>query len=140
MEDKIHQILEIVTTEKELNAGRYMELNQSIQLNAGRYMELNQSIQLNADRYMELKQSMEDKIHQILEIVTAEQQLNASRYIEWKRSIEDIHQKMATKEQLQHLFETYSKDISAVIGDQEKTDKRVGVLERKVKKIEDKVA
>jgi chromosome segregation ATPase len=85
---------------------------------------------------------MNDQINQILKIVTSEQELTARRYAELKSSIDDINLKLptlATKDQLNRVFESLSQDISALAIDSEKLKKRIDSQEKRIKKLETKV-
>src|SRR4030095_13818934 len=77
---------------------------------------------------------------EILKIVTSEQELNAQRYHELKSSIDDIKltilPTLATKEQLNHVYESLSQDITYLSGDHHKLRKRVDLLEKKQKNME----
>ena len=87
---------------------------------------------------------MKDEIQQILLIVTSEQKLNAQRYSELRRSVDDIYSKLsttiATKEQLNQVYESLSEDIACISVDHHKLKKRVTVLEKKFRKLEDRIS
>lgn len=82
---------------------------------------------------------MKDEVKQILEIVTREQELNASRYQELKSSVDEIRSTMATKDELNKAFESLSEDINTFAGDHYKLKKRVDVIDKRLKKVEERL-
>jgi polyhydroxyalkanoate synthesis regulator phasin len=141
MQDEIKQILKIVTDEQGLNTARYEELKSDSQR---RYDELrNETQQWHDELRKETRQwrdELKDQNQQILKIVTDEQALNAARYHELRKAIDDTNSKMATKEQLDQVYESLSQDITCLSDDHHQLKKRVTVLERKFRKLEDRIS
>jgi archaellum component FlaC len=81
---------------------------------------------------------LKNEIQRVFAVVSSEQKLNDQRYYELKASIEDISSKMATKEQLDQVYESLSADITCMSGDSQKLTRRVDHLEKRVKRLEDR--
>ena len=129
MKKEIEQILETVTDEKKLNTDRYQEL----------LKRSDESEKLNANRYHELKTGLDDSKdswHQLMKGFTEAQALADQRYHELKRSIEDVSSKIATKDQLNQVYESLSQDITFMFGNHHRLKKRVSQLEKRVGKLE----
>ncbi len=83
-----------------------------------------------------VKDELKKEIHQILRILEEEQILNSNRYNELKSGIEDL--KIGTKEQLDHVFESLSQDITFLSGDHHRLKRKVEFIEKRVKRLEDR--
>jgi hypothetical protein len=137
MKNEIQEILKIVKNEQGLNASRYSELKSEFKNDIQQVFKIVTDEQgLNANRYLELKSELKN----VLKIVTDEQGLNTGRYYELKKSIDDINFKMATKDQLDQVYESLSQDVACLSGDHHKLKKRVTLLERKFRKLEDRIS
>jgi len=100
---------------------------------------LGESEKLNAERYHELRGGLDDSKGswlQTMKYFKKAQLLSDQRYLELKRSIDDIYLKMATKDQLNQVFESLSQDITFLFGGQNRLEKRVSPLEKRVGKLE----
>lgn len=97
----------------------------------------NQEKAENAIRFSEIKSDF----HRVFELFS----IHDHRYHELKVSIDRIHDAiggiqsmMATKGQLNQVFETLSQDITCLSGDSQKLVRRVDHLEKRVQRLEDK--
>ena len=129
MNKEIQEILTIVREEQQ----QLQELRKDFQKERS----------LNTERdknFINLRKDLQEERNQLWKAFTEEQAINTHRYYELKRSIDDVYSRMATKDQLNQVFESLSQDIAFLSGGHHRLKKRVSFLEKRVGKLEDQVS
>ena len=80
----------------------------------------------------QVQSGLKTEIQQVFKIVVSEQELNAYRYHELKRDLEEVNSKMATKDELNKVFESLSHDIVTLSTEHRKLKKDVNHLKKNI--------
>lgn len=105
-----------------------------------RFAQVDQRFHRVDQRFDQLKLEVRSEIQQVLQIVTHKQSLNGHRYLELKGEIHEIKNvlpTLATKDQLNQVYESLSQDITYISGDSQRQKRRIDSLEKRVKRLED---